>query len=355
MMDNNAKLRPIYLLTILREKSDENHPLSTEQLRKILKEQYNLEAHRTTVKSDVEMLQSIGFEIEIRRAKQNLYHYAGREFDTAELKLLIDAVESSKFITKAKSDKLVSKLSELAGEHKAQELKRNLIVNGRIKQDEERIYDIVDAINEAINAKKKIRFQMTEYNIRKQRILHNKGEKYIFSPYSLVWDGDYYYVVGFSEKYQSIGSHRVDRISDVPEILDEPNVRMKRGFDINRYINSMFHMYNAPRKEVELICDNSMMDAIIDRFGIDVPTYAWTMDSFRVITEIAVGTSFYNWVFGFQGKVTIRGPEDVKKEYAGMVRCAYANLEKSQIESGTQTKEPASTNRPYNNDEGNNL
>lgn len=175
---------------------------------------------------------------------------------------------------------------------------------------------------DAINQRKKISFQKIEYNIKKERILHHGGERYTFSPYSLVWDGDNYYIVGYSDKYQAIGSHRVDRIAACPCILDESAVPQPVGFDVSKYIKTTFRMYNAPRAEVELLCDNSVMDAIIDRFGPDVQTYAGDLQNFRVIEEIAVGKVFFNWIFGFEGKVRIKGPESVKKQYREMVMSA---------------------------------
>ena len=239
---------------------------------------------------------------------------------------MIDAVMSSKFLTKDKSELLVAKLTQLAGSFKSKELKRNLVVDGRIKTENEMVFVIVDAINEAINTKRKISFQTTEYNVKKDRVLHRGGEVYLFSPYSLIWDGDYYYVVGFSDKYQSISSHRVDRIYKRPEILDVPIVSPPSSFDINRYVTTMFRMYDAPRQEVELQVDNHLMDAIIDKFGTDVKTYACDQQSFRVVAEVAVGSVFYNWVFGFQGQVKIRAPESVKKEYKTLVMKAAEAL-----------------------------
>ena len=314
-MDTDAKLRPIYLIDILKERTDEDHYLTTSQLCAILKNEYGIETHRTTIKSDIEMLQQAGIGIQAVRSTQNQYNFIERDFDIAELKLLIDAVQSAKFMTKAKSNQLVTKLTALAGVNKARELKRNLVVDGRNKLENEQILMIVDAINDAINQRRKIRFQKVEYNVKKERVLHHGGETYTFSPYSLVWDGDFYYVVGFSDKYQSVGSHRVDRIYQRPEILDEAVIPAPLGFDVNKYINTTFRMYNAPRKEVELVCDNGVMDAIIDRFGPDVETYACDQQNFRVIAEVAVGTVFFNWVFGFNGKVKIKAPEDVKEQY----------------------------------------
>ena len=325
-MDIDSKLRPLFLLRILKEQTDEDHTLTTAQLCQELKEKYGIEAFRTTIKSDIEALQKVGFGVQITRSTQNLYNYIERDFDIPELKLLIDAVMSSKFITKNKSDNLVGKLMNLAGPFQSIELKRNLVVDGRIKPENEQVYLIVDAINEAINRGKKIRFQKSEYNIRKERIPHNNGEVYYFSPYSLVWDGDFYYVVGYSDKYKSIGSHRVDRIYKRPEILDESIVPPPINFDINQYINTMFRMYNAPRQKVELQVENHLMDAIIDKFGTDVTTYACDQHSFRVVAEVAVGTVFYNWIFGFNGQVKIKAPEKVREEYKQLVQMAAERL-----------------------------
>lgn len=325
-MDKDAKLRPIYLAQILKERTDEDHYLSTSQLSFILKNEYGIDAHRTTIKSDIEILQQAGIGVQIVRSTQNLYNYVEREFEIPELKLLIDAVQSSKFITKIKSDQLVSKLTALASVNKSKELKRNLVVDGRIKSENEQIYYIIDSINDAINQRRKIRFQMIEYNVKKEVILHNGGEFYTFSPYSLVWDGDFYYVVGYSDKYQNVGSHRVDRIYRRPEVLDNAAVPAPVGFDINKFVNTMFRMYNAPRREVELICDNSVMDAIIDKLGPNVNTYACDLHNFRVIAEVAVGKVFFNWIFGFGGKVKIKAPEDVKNKYRDMVLKAANSL-----------------------------
>lgn len=325
-MDISDKIRPLLLLRILREQTDDEHSLSTAQLCAILKNDFGIDTFRTTIKSDIKILQNAGFSVQITRSSQNLYNYLERDFDVPELKLLIDAVMSSKFITKKKSEQLVIKLMELAGPYQSKNLKRNLVVDGRIKLENEQVYLIVDAINDAINRGKKIRFQKIEYNVKKERIPHNDGEEYVFSPYSLVWDGDYYYVVGYSEKYKSIGSHRIDRINKRPEILDEPIVSPMDSFNINQYINTMFRMYDAPRQEVELQVENHLMDAIIDKFGTDVTTYACDQHSFRVVAEVAVGTVFYNWIFGFRGQVRIKAPEVVRDEYKNLVLKAAEEL-----------------------------
>ena len=195
-MDNNAKLRPLYLAKILYERTDEDHYLTTMQLAQILEEEYGIPAHRQTIKTDIELLQQFGMDIQEVKSTQNRYNLISRQFEIAELKLLIDAVQSSKFISKERSEQMVSKIVTLAGQYKAEELKRNASVEGRVKSENRQDLLIVDAINEAINARKKIGFQYFAYNIRKQKKLRHDGERYIFSPYRLIWNGDYYYVLG---------------------------------------------------------------------------------------------------------------------------------------------------------------
>lgn len=321
-MDTNDKLRPFLIAKILQERTDEEHTLTTNEICRILQEEYGIETFRTTVKADVELLQRVGVGIQGIRSTQNRYNFIDRTFDTAELKILIDAVQSAKFISKTKSDHLTEKLYKLAGSYKAAELKRNLVVDGRYKAAGEQILLIVDAINEAINQGVKIRFQMTEFDAEKSQVLHNDGETYTFSPYSLVWDGDFYYMVGWSEKYRSVGSHRVDRIARVPEVTSEPAVAPPAGFDINQYINTMFRMYDAPRAEVELVVDEGLMDAMIDKFGPDVATETLLFGRFRLKATVSVGTPFFNWVFGFGGRVQIAGPAEVREEYEARVRKA---------------------------------
>lgn len=265
------------------------------------------------------------FDIEFIKSSQNLYHIVSRDFDTAELKVLIDAVVSSKFISKSRSQALADKLSKLAGPYLSKELVRNIDVERRVKGENKQLLLIVDTINRAINQKKKIAFKYFTYNVRKEKTEKHNGYIYKFSPYKLVWNGDYYYVVGFSDKYDEVGCFRVDRISKNPEILEDKAVPMPKSFDINLYSNTMFRMYNGDHKEVELVCDNSVMDAIIDKFGEDIKVYANDMDSFRIIAKLAVSHIFYSWVFGFGGKMKIKAPVDVRNEYIRMLTTDVLN------------------------------
>lgn len=282
--------------------------------------------HRTTLPGDFKALEEYGIDIICERSSQNRYFIGSRDLDIAELKLLIDAVESSKFITEKKSTELVQKLQRQASIYSKDTLKRNIKAYSRFKPDHEDVLYTADIINRAINDGKKIAFAYFHYDVRKNKILSNHGQQYIFSPYYLIWDGDCYYMVGYSEKHQSISNFRVDRISGLPDILADDANLTPHDFDINEYIKTSFRMFNSERRNVELICDNKTMDAIIDRFGVDVTTYANDMNTFRVEANIAVSNVFYSWVFGFGGRVKIKAPEDVKKEYAEMVKGAFEML-----------------------------
>lgn len=318
-MEGNTKARLLYVLDLLEKYSDEEHPLTTTELLSMLSEQYGIPTHRITLKSDIETLQSFGVDIEVISSSQNKYYISSRQFEIPELKLLIDAVESSKFITEKKSEELVSKLTSLVSEHQAKQLKRNLCIADRIKPDNEMIYYIVDAINEAINTGKKISFFYFDYNVKKQKKLKNQGKPYIVSPFSLVWNGDFYYVVGYSEKHKDIGVFRVDRIYKAPTILDKDATPIPDDFNIADYTRSVFQMYGSEACEVTLRCDNSLMKYIIERFGEDVQTTAYDMTSFRAIVDVELSPTFYSWVFTFGGKVQILTPEHAKTQYVDML------------------------------------
>ena len=314
-MDIKAKLRPFYVAKMLYEQTDEEHYLTIAQIINQLESKYGISTSRGTVGDDIRALQEFGVEIEVEQSTQNRYY-------------LIDAVESARFIPKEKSSALVAKLSSLASPFEVPKLVRNVDVENRIKADNEKIYYIMEALNDAINEKRKVSFQYYTYTRNKERIAKHNGEVYVFSPYKMIWNGDYYYVVGYSEKHGNVGSFRVDRIVTTPQILSEEQQEPPKDFDLNIYLNSMFRMYNGERKQIELVCDNELMDSIIDRFGNDVNVSVYDANSFKANVTTSVGNVFYSWIFGFGGRVTINSPEDVKEEYAEMVAAAVAAIEK---------------------------
>ena len=327
-MDINAKYRPFYIAELLEELTDEEHYLTTVQMIQLLEERYGITTHRQTIPQDIEVLKKVGMDIDCIPSTQNRYRLLSRRFDNAELKLLIDAVASSKFISKKKSVMLTEKLSSLTSSFEAEKLKRNISVESRIKSENELTILIIDAINEAINQKKQIRFQYFRYNEKKKRIPRFDGYWYRLSPHRLVWNGDYYYVLGYNEKYDSINSYRIDRIVSPPQIMEEDALPMPKGFNLDRHINSMFRMYSDSKEctLVELDCDNDLMDAMIDRFGEGVKTRRVDDKHFIIDVAVAVNSVFFSWIFGFGSKVKITSPQEVKEKYAQMVQEAVKGL-----------------------------
>ena len=325
-MNNDAKLRPLYLARILYERTDEDNYLTTAQLIEILEKEYGIKTHRQTIPSDMDLLRAFGMDIQEVMSAQKRYNLISREYDIAELKLLIDAVESSKFITKKKSEKLVSKLSKMAGLNQAENLKRNISVEDRIKYDNESIFLIIDGINEAINTGKKVSFLYFKYNVRKEQKLRNEGEPFIFSPHRLVWNGDFYYMVGVFDDSYKVGVFRLDRILKRPEILEENALPFPDTFDFYKYLNTSFRMYGTDHTRVGLICSNEAMDSILDKFGKDTIIYTYDDKSFRTEVDVAISNVFFSWIFGFSGAVVINSPAEVKEQYIAMVHKVAASL-----------------------------
>ncbi len=320
-------LRQLFLLKILYERTDELHSLSTNEIATILSEEYGISAHRITIKDDIKSFQEYGIEIAEERKSQNHYRLIARMFSVPELKILIDAIQSAKFITANQSAELSKRIATLASCHELESLKRNITVEERYKSQNVQSLYIVDAINTAINKEKKISFRYFSYSPTKRKVPKHGGELYAFSPYYLVWNGDRYYTVGYSDKHGSIGSFRVDRFLEVPIIMDDNAVPMPKDFKINDYISSMLHMFNSEHTDVELICDNDVMDSIIDKFGTGIKTSRVDKDTFKLIVNVAVNHVFFSWIFGFCGKVKIAAPTEVQKQYAQILNEAVkANL-----------------------------
>lgn len=326
-MNKPAKPRILCLLKILHERSDEEHPLSTTQLIQLLKSEYGVEAYRTTVAADIEQLTAFGVDIYTVHSTQNKYFLSSRLFELPELRLLTDAVESSRFITDKKSRELLTKIGTLTSCYHADTLSRSIFSDTGFKQHNEQGYYVIDAISSAIEQKKKISFQYYQYNSVKQRELKNGGKPYLVSPFRMVWNGDYYYLLGYSDKHHGMVCFRVDRILRQPKLTDEAAVPMPNEQVLNRYLKTTFRMFGGQRQNVNLYCDNSMMNAVIDQFGTDVAVHPGDAGHFIVRTEVAVSPIFFRWVFSFAGKIRILSPSGVRDEYAQLVRQAAAALD----------------------------
>ena len=242
--------------------------------------------------------------------------------------LLINAVESSRFMTESQSRKLVEKLITLTSEVGVAKLNRNVHVLGCVKAENKQIFYIVDAINEAINEGRRISFQYIDYNSRKEVVLRNDGKHYTVSPYSLVWNGDYYYLVGYYHEKEDVRTFRVDRIKQQPNILKTALDTIPEDFDITRYTREVFRMYDSEEiVPVTLQCENEVMKGILDAFGMDIEVKRGPKGHFRTMVRACLSPTFYAWVFQWEGKVQIINPKVAVDAYEKMIKQIVMNLE----------------------------
>ncbi|MBQ3756404.1 MAG: WYL domain-containing protein [Oscillospiraceae bacterium] len=318
-MANMNRSRILYILQILQEGSDQEHPVTIVEIITQLQERWGIEAYRITVQNDIEALVEAGYPIGVIRSTQNKYFIQEHHFSLPELKLLVDAVASGKFITQKKSQVLTVKLTSMTSVHQAGALKRNISLTDRVKTENEAGYEIMDALNTAINAGVKVSFHYYEFSGTKRRKLKNDGDPYILSPYTLTWNGDFYYVVGWSDKHGKVAVFRVDRIDDTPVLLDEPAVKKPKGYNIGAFTVKAFRMFDSDHVMVSLLCENSAMNTVIDHFGTKVKPKAVDEDHFQVNVEVSASPTFFSWIFEFGGMIKILGPNKVRDQYRDML------------------------------------
>ena len=324
MTNIRNKQRPLRLLKYLFKFTDESHPVSTSELVKIFQAE-DAHASRKTVKDDIDVLVGEGLDIVTIKSTQHSFFMGSRWFELPEIKLLIDAVSSSRFISKEKSRVLIDKLTGMVSEPQAEKVRRHLYTADRVKADNHQSYYVVDAVTDAINEEKKIRFQYFDYDASKQKFLRHDGDSYIVSPYALVWDDNHYYMCGFSDSRQMVVNFRVDRMCNTG-VLEEKAVPAPEGFSIEEYVQRQFRMFAGDEVEVILECQNDMMKYIVDRFGEDVETWKASEESFYAKVTVADSPTFYGWVFPFEGKVVILEPAQIREKYKAMVMTAVDNV-----------------------------
>lgn len=326
-MANGTKLRILYLYQHLVQNTDAEHTLSTAELMKILKERYSVTVSRNTISNDLAILHDCGLHIEHYESTQNKYYYDGHIYELPELKILVDAISSSKFITQRKSDELIAKLLTLTNSQNAAKLRRHIYVAGRAKSDNENGYYIVDAVNTAIDAKMKISFRYTDFDMAKQRYISNDSKPYTVSPYTLIWDGDYYYMRGFCDERQEMRNFRLDRIAEQPKILNQIAVMPPDDYNPADYSKHVFQMYDTDEPiAVQLLCHASVMKYLIDKFGMDFDSEIVDDAHFKAKINVCTSATFYRWIFGFDGLIKILGPDSTVLEYKTRLKSALEQL-----------------------------
>jgi len=311
---SESKGRILQIYKLLIEKTDSEHFVTIQQILDYL-ESIGVSAYRKTIQNDIEELQRFGVDIRCIKSSSNLYYIYNSIFTLPELKLLVDAVEASQFITQQKSAELIGKLSDMTSIYNADNLCRHIYLSHRMKSDNEEIYDVVDKLHSAINNRHQISFLYYEYDNMKNKVLRNNGQLYQVSPYGMTWEDGRYYVVAYSVNKRKIVTYRADRMSDVTE-LDIPVVPEPDNFKIADYSLSVFRMYDdEPITTVTLQCENKVMKSIIDRFGIDVDTEPTENGYFIARVNVSPSQTFFGWIFQFNGAVKIIKPVAVKQKF----------------------------------------
>lgn len=315
-MTNKSRL--LFLQRYLYENTDDNHAVSTNELIAVL-EANGFKANRKTVRDDVEMLIDADHDILIEKdGKSNTYHYGSRTFQLPELKMLVDAVSSSRFISAEKSDALIEKLTSLASRYEAQELTAKIFTADRIKADNEKIFLTTDIVSRAIESRKKVAFQYYDYLPTKEKVLRNNGEVYIISPYALIWSDDRYYLVGYTDKRQDLTPFRVDRMT-IPQMMDEDAVE-NTSFNPADFTNKVVQMFSGTEEAVRLHCENDTMRSVIDKFGENIKVEVVDDKHFVATVQVQTSQTFYGWVFTFGGEIEILEPQSVREEYLARAR-----------------------------------
>ncbi|MBR0410287.1 MAG: WYL domain-containing protein [Eubacterium sp.] len=311
----NQKLKMLYLVKIFMEETDDEHELTLAEIIERLK-YYEVNADRKTLYLDFKELERFGLEIIGEKKQRNWYYHLGsRDFELPELKLLVDSVQAAKFITDKKSDQLINKLEKLVSNYQARKLHRQVVISGRIKSVNETIFYNVDMIHEAINNNRQIQFKYFRWNIRKEMELRRDGDWYEVSPFSLMWDDENYYLIGYDSKNSQIRHYRVDKMLNmsITEKIRKGNQSF-RDFNLPNYSKSLFGMFAGKEMTVTLVVRNDMVGVFIDRFGKDITIVPVDKEHFRTSVTVAFSRQFLGWVFSLGDGVKITGPDLVVKK-----------------------------------------
>ncbi len=309
------KLKLLYIIKLLAENTDENHPVSTADIIAYL-DANGIHSERKSIYDDIEKLCEFGYDIiQVQSRLGGGYYMASREFELPELKLLVDAVQSSRFITTRKSRSLIKKLEQMAGKYDAGKLQRQVYVAGRIKTENESIYYNIDNIHRAIQENRQISFHYLEWNLKKELVVRVGGQKQV-SPWALIWQDENYYLAAFDETDGIMKHYRVDKMGQV-KVLKEAREGMELFSKIDPavYSNRTFGMFGGEEETVTLQFPNRLIGVVLDRFGKEADIRPVTDRVFRVRVKVAVSGQFFGWLAGIGREAVVIGPEQVKEKY----------------------------------------
>ncbi len=308
------KLKLLYIIKFLEEHTDEDHPMATAELIRRLDE-VGITCERKTIYADIAALIEFGYDImQASNRRGGGYYLASRDFELAELKLLVDAVQSSRFITTKKSRDLIKKLEQIAGKHDAGKLQRQVYVAGRIKTENESIYYNIDNLHRAIQENRQIGFTYLEWDLKKQLV--PRGERRRVSPWALIWRDENYYLVAYESKDDIVKHYRVDKVGSI-ELLDEKREGLAafEKLDIAAYSNKTFGMYSGQEETVTMVFADRLVGVVLDRFGKEAEIRALKDGTFRIRAKVAVSGQFFGWLAGIGSEARIVAPMQVQSAY----------------------------------------
>ena len=315
---SNQKFKGLYLAKIFAEKTDDNHALTALELVAELAT-HNIPANRKSIYDDIAALKDFGLDIQLRLGKGGGYYLASRDFELPELKLLVDAVLSSRLITGKKSRLLIDKISKLTSAAQATELCRQIHVSGRVKAPNEHIYYSIDAIHAAINSGRKISFKYFDYDVQKRRVYRKSGEAYTRTPVALVWNEDKYYLVAYSAAHEdALASYRVDRMASVEVLTEAADKYDRKRYNLADYVRHSFGMYAGELVTARLSFDVSLVNTVLDYFGSETRLIPMDDGRFCIDVEVSESPVFLAWVFQFGSKAEILAPEGLRTKLRDM-------------------------------------
>ena len=310
----NYKRKLPILARLLLERSDEDHPVSRQEMQQEL-ERWGLSAERKSIYDDMEQLRELGLDVQARRGRNGGWFIGQREFELAELKLLVDAVQSSRFLTGRKSDALIRKLEGLTSVHQARQLQRQVYVDRRVKTMNESIFYNVDRLPGAIAANKKVTFRYFEYNARRERVFRRAGERYRLTPYGLIWDSENYYLAGWDELRREVRHYRVDKMADI--VVSKTKGHPRGDWTAEGYTRKHFGMFSGTPCRLKLRCEERLAGVVIDRFGLEAPLVPDGEGYFTVSVDLVVSPPLWGWLFGLGPGVEVLEPGWAAEDFAG--------------------------------------
>ena len=314
------KRKLLHLMRLFYERTDEEHGLTVNEIIESL-DSMGITAERKAIYDDIEVLRTFGMDIELRKEKQFRYHLVSRDFELPELKLLVDSVQSSKFISHKKSMELIGKLEGLTSRHQAQRLSRQVYVQNRVKTMNESIYYTVDLIHEAISTNAQIRFQYFDWSVDKEKVLRHGGKVYRVSPFALTRDDENYYLIAYESESDMIRHYRVDKMLNLG-VLEEKREGAERfqDFDLAVYTKKTFGMYRGEETLVTIRCKNSLSGVMIDRFGREVSIFKRGDGCFDLNVKVAISPVFLSWLMIFGNDLEVISPASVREELSGLAK-----------------------------------